>query len=283
MDSTIEFDHCREVALQPGSLFEFTSQFLPAETIPHLFAIYALKQSVCDIPHLSVDDAVKWGKLKWWGEELLADPGSPSRHPIVRALTQSGARDKLDNSLLISLVGDSVQQVDAAPDSSESAMFDRFSEIGQAEIQLELALDDAEVEPRNLKFLSAASTLFGVVSSFSPGQRSQAERLPLSSLAKYGVTGEALEQERCSNELEQIIKDMVLLGLEWYSAGFDDLLLSSSSAANNVPGLHLRLRWAMERRQLMSIQKGIAKFFTKGMRYGPVDALFAWRFLRHLK
>lgn len=281
-NSTVELDHCRELAVQPGSLFEFTSQFLQTETLEPLLVIYALKQSICSIPYQSVDDAVKWEKLKWWSEELLADPDSPARHPVVRALKQSGAREKLDNSLLFRLVSDSVQQIDAAPDGDENALFERFSEIGLTKMQLELALDDAEVETQNLKFLAAASTLFNLVCSFAPGYRSQTERLPLSFLAKYGARVEELKEERSSPELGQIIGDLVLLGLEWYSTGLDALMLPTKSPANQVPGLHLRLRWAIERRRLLSIQKDIEGFLTTGQRYGPGDAWFAWRYLRKL-
>lgn len=282
-DSTLELDYCRELALQPGSLFEFTSQFLKAEALEPLLIIYALTQSICNIPDQPIDDAVKWEKLKWWGEELLADPDSPARHPVLRAMKQSGAREKLDNSLLFSLVGESIGQIDAAPVGDKSALYERFSDIGLTQIRLELALDGAEIVSGNPKTLAAASRLFKVVSSFAPGHRSQTEHIPMSFLAKYGVRAEGLGRSGSSAELIPIFADLVSLCLEWYSTGCNDLLLSSElSPANQVPGLHLRLRWAMERRQLMNVQKNIEKFLKAGMRYGLGDAWFAWRFLRKL-
>ena len=79
--STIELDHCRELAMQPGNVFEFTSRFLPAGKQQPLLALYALRQSVSSIPHSPVDDEVKWAKLKWWSEELVADPALPPGTP----------------------------------------------------------------------------------------------------------------------------------------------------------------------------------------------------------
>ena len=46
---------------------------------------------------------------------------------------------------------------------------------------------------------------------------------------------------------------------------------------------HLQLRWAMEKRGLDIIRKDSGAFIKEGRRYGPTDAWFAWRFLRHLK
>ena len=98
--SPAEFDQCSELALLPGSLFEFTSRFLPTDQLPPLMALYALEQAVLTIPYTPVDESVKWAKLKWWSEEFSADPASSGRHPVLRALWQSGARSYLDVALL---------------------------------------------------------------------------------------------------------------------------------------------------------------------------------------
>jgi hypothetical protein len=165
--SSIEFDHCRELALLPGSVFEFTSRFVSAGKLEPLLALYALRQAVCTIPHSHVDDAVKWTKLKWWSEEIIAEPDAPSRHPVLRALWLSGAREQLDNSLLLRLVGDALSEVDVAPDADENGLFERQAELGSTEILLELALDDAEIDSQSLEFLSAATGSFRLISSFS--------------------------------------------------------------------------------------------------------------------
>ena len=96
----------------PGSLFEFTSRYVPAEHAQQLLALYAFRQAVVPIPFSAVDDTVKWAKLKWWSEELAAEPESSARHPVLRAMQQSGARDKLENSLLLRVVSDAVMQMD---------------------------------------------------------------------------------------------------------------------------------------------------------------------------
>ena len=101
--TSVEFDHCRELAMPPGSLFEFTSRFLQNDQLELLLPLYALKQAICTIPYTSVDDTVKWAKLKWWSEELLADPDSPSRHPVLRAMWQSGARAQISNAVLLGM------------------------------------------------------------------------------------------------------------------------------------------------------------------------------------
>ena len=117
--SPVEFDHCRELALLPGSVFEFTSRFLPAGKLEPLLALYALMQTIGSIPYGPADDSVKWAKLKWWSEEIVADPSESLRHPVLRALWLSGSRENLSNALLLRLVGDAISQIDAAPDGDE--------------------------------------------------------------------------------------------------------------------------------------------------------------------
>jgi len=277
--SPAQFDYCRELVLVPGSVFEFTSRFLPKDMLEPLLALYALRQAVSTIPYGPADDSVKWAKLKWWGEELLADPEASSRHPILRALWLSGARDHLTNALLLHLVGDAMAQIDVPPDSDENAMFEHLSILGATEIQLELALDDAEIDIKNLNLLAAATSAFRLISGFSAKLQSQPARLPLNLLAKYNVSATQLEQKSHLAELAQIIAELAESALGWYTKGRSDLNISPGNSACK----HLQLRWAMEQRRLESIRQDTQGFLATGKRFGPADAWFAWRFLRQLR
>jgi phytoene/squalene synthetase len=276
--SPVEFDHCRELALLPGSVFEFTSRFLPAGKLEPLLALYALRQAIGSIPYGPADDSVKWAKLKWWSEEIVADPGESLRHPVLRALWLSGSRENLGNALLLQLVGDAISQIDAAPDGDENAMFERQAETGATEIQLELALDDAEIAPQSLNFLAVATSSFRLISSFSGNQLSQTARLPLSMLAKFNVSATQLEQASYRVELTQIISQLAENTRDWFSKGISALNIEPDSSA----GTHLQLRWAMENRRLNAILKDVNGFLETVQRFGPADAWFAWRFLRKL-
>ncbi len=281
--TSVEFDHCRELAMPPGSLFEFTSRFLQSDQLEPLLPLYALKHAICAIPFTAVDDTVKWAKLKWWSEELLADPDSPSRHPVLRALWQSGARAQISNALLLSLISSAVMQIDAAPVSDEDSMLERFSTSGIPEIQVELALTGAEIDSQHLSFLAAASDLFGMVSSFAPGQHSEIERLPMNILAKYDVSPAQLQQNSSQARLSLVIAQLAEVALDWFSKGMAGLKASRADGSGADINAHLRLRWAMEKRGLDIIRKDTDAFINGGRRYGPTDAWFAWRFLRHLK
>jgi len=275
----VELEHCRELALIPGSVFEFTSRFLPKGEFEPLLAKYALKQTVSSIPKGSTDDSVKWAKLKWWSEELLADPAAPARHPVLRALWSSGARASLDNSLLLRLVSDALAQVDLAPVSDEDAMFERLAEPGGTDIQLELSLQGAEIDPQRLKLLGAATGLFSLISSFAVNHQPETAGLPLSLLAKFNVSVPELEDGAHTAELAQIIEQLAALSLAWFEEGGSGLAINPHASA----AAHLQLRWAMEQRRLIEIRRDAAGFLARGKRYGPADAWFAWRFLRKLK
>ena len=274
-----ELDHCSELALLPGSLFEFTSRFLAADQLEPLLALYALKQSVSTIPHSPVDDLVKWAKLKWWSEEFTADPVSPSRHPVLRALWRSGARDQLNNDLLQRLISNAIMQIDAIPNRDEIAMFERFAILGSTEIQLELALENADIDKQNLNYLGAASSLSHVLSGFTANRQPLIEQIPLNVLAKYNLSAAQLEQQLHPVELTQIIVQLAETGLEWFSKGLSGLVISPTNAVCT----HLQLRWAVERRHLAVIKKNASKFVDAGKHYGPADAWFAWRLVRRLR
>jgi len=276
---SVEFDHCRELVLLPGSVFEFTSRFLPPGKLEPVLALYALRQAVCSIPLSRVDDSVKWAKLKWWSEELVADPGAPSRHPVLRALWLSGARARLENAQLFHLVSDAMAQIDVVPDSDENAMLDRLAAFGTTEIRLELALDVADIDSRSLRWLAAATGMFRLISSFALNHQPEVARLPLSVLARHAVSLQQLEQRTSMVELTQIIEHLSAVALDWFSSGLSDLKIRPESAA----GQHLQLRWAMEKRRLNSIRQDARGFLETGKRYGPADAWFAWRYLRHLR
>ena len=279
----VELEFCSELAMPPGSLLEFTSRFLPADRLESLLALYAFIQAVGSIPHSAVDDSVKWAKLKWWSEELIADPDSPSRHPVLRALWLSGARKQLNNNLLLRLLHDAAMQIDAAPDRDENAMFERFAGLGSTEIQLELALDKAEIDTQNLNFLAAATRLSHMISGFSARHEFETGQLPMNVLAKYNVSAAQLEQKLYPDKLAQILEQLAEYGLDWFSKGMSGLKICQNSGKQTGTGTHLQLRWAMERRRLSVISKDASAFLDEGKNYGPADAWFAWRFLRRLK
>ncbi len=262
----------------PGSLFEFTSRYIPTACQGQLLALYALTQSVGSIPGAAVDDVVKWTKLKWWGGELVAEPASPSRHPVLRALWESGARQHLDNDLLLRLVNDAAKQIDAAPDANEKALFERLAARGETEILLELALDGIEIEGRRLACLAAASGLFAMISGFLANRRVGNLYIPLDLMAEHQLKATHFQQQPAGAELLAAISQLTDIALAWFAQG----LLGLNAAGIGATSTHLELRWAMEARLLARSSKRAASYTLTGNRYGPSDAWFAWRFCRRL-
>jgi phytoene/squalene synthetase len=277
--SQIELQHCRDAALVTGGVFEFTSRYLSSDDLEKYLALYALVQIIRAIPGAPVDDAVKWAKLKWWSDEFAAEPDSASRHPVLRVLWSSGARNKIDSVQLQALVSVSVTQVDLAPDSDVAGLFERLAFVGAASVNLELALDDAEIEPPSLALLTAASGLLSLLSGLCLQGSPEFDRIPLSVLAEYDLNATQLQTGKHQTALAQIMSQLAGSGLDWFSKGMSALV----DGPQNRVGLHLRLRWAMEKRRLEYIQNNANKCIEKGMRFGPADAWYAWRLLRKLR
>jgi len=276
--SGVELEHCKELVMVPGSLFEFTSRFIPVTRRQQLLALYALTQSVGSIPVAAVDDAVKWAKLRWWSEELVAEPTSRSRHPVVRALWKSGARRGLDNGLLLRLVNEAVLQIDAVPDADEKAMFERLSVQKEPEILLELALDGDKIETQALACLAAATGLFAMISVFLANRQAANLHLPLNLAAKYQLGKVDFAQQAPASELAAAVSQLAGKGVEWFAQGA--LLWRASGPPPTCT--HLQLRWAMEARSLARLSKRPGSYLRTGNRYGLTDAWFAWRFCRGL-
>lgn len=262
----------------PGSLFEFTSRYVPAEQAQQLLALYALRQSVVPIPFSAIDDTVKWAKLKWWSEELAAEPESSARHPVLRAMQQSGARDKLENSLLLRLVSDAVMQMDELPDADTDKLYTRLSALGETDILLELALTGVEVDAQNVHSLALATGLFAVVSGFGVNYPDKIRFLPLEMLARHQISAARLQQNPPVAELVAMLTELAGAGVDAFAKGVSVSWLNNSTAVST----HLKLRWAMEARRLAWIQKNTTQIFGKAESYGPSDAWFAWKFCRRL-
>jgi len=271
--TAVELEHCREAAIIQGGLFEFTSRYLSPDRFEEYLALYALMQVLELIPSAHIDEAVIWAKLKWWSEELAAEPDSVSRHPVLRALWASGARVKIDDSLLQALLNRSISRIDIAPDSDENDMFERLATLGASTIESELALDEALFSKQCVRSMTAASGMFDVLSGFAKDGQPQFDRIPLNKLAELNLSAAQLEQQPA--QLTNAVAQLAGLGLDWYSHGLQSLQETSA-------GAHLQLRWAMENRCLRKIKKNTAGFIAKGYRYGPADAWFAWRFMRRL-
>ena len=279
--TAVELAHCRELALIPGSVFEFSSRFLPADRFEEYLALYALLQTIHLIPAAHVDDDVIRAKLKWWSEELAAEPDSVSRHPVLRALWNAGARKKIDDALLQGLVQRSVSCIDMTPDGDENDMFARLAALGSNAVELEFALDGLTIDGITIdkgcvEHLGAASGIFNILSGFGKSDQPEYDRIPLSILAEFNIS--SLQLVKHATERAQIMTRLAGLGLDWFSQGIACLDLTKKSRA----GKHLRLRWAMESRQLKKIKKNAAGFVKSGNPYGPTDAWFAWRFMRGL-
>jgi phytoene/squalene synthetase len=263
-----------------GSLFEFTSRFVPAGQLRQLLSVYALIQTVSSIPLAIADDSVKWAKLKWWAEELAADPASPARHPILRAMLDSGAREKLDNSLLQKLVSDAVMQMDVLPDADKTTLLERLAVQGESNIALELALADlaiADLEGDSVSLNSCAlgTGLFNMISAIRDNYREKIHFLPLDMLAEQRVSASSLQQFPPSPALLNIISQLAGFAVEAYDKG-----LAGLSASGSEFPTYLNLRWAMELRCLKRIRKNPERFFVKGKNVGPTDAWFAWIYCR---
>lgn len=260
--------------MPPGGLFEVSSRFIDAQQRVRLLALYALKQSISLIPLSSTDDTVKWAKLKWWGEELCADLSAPERHPVLRALYHSGARQRLNDNLLLRLVTDAVAQIDTFPDAHSHELVERLASISETDILLELALSDATISDTLLKPMSEAMGIYWLVSLLLNDYPNKTQLLPLDWLAEFQVQTADLKSHPPAPELLAMLERLAGQGTQAFQTGFDAI---GEKQLTLIPE-HLRLRWSLEARFLERVRKNTPRHFSQKSKYGFSDVWFAWRF-----
>ncbi len=274
--SSAELEHCKELAMPPGCLFEVSSRFISEEQTARLLATYALGQSISLIPLSTADDTVKWAKLKWWSEELSADGSAPERHPVLRAMHHSGARQQLDNNLLLRLVADAVAQIDAFPVADSHDLIERMANISETDILLESALSEVAISDALLQPMSKAMGIYSLVGLLLNDYPNKTQLLPLDWLAEFQVRAGALQVQPPIPELIGMIARLAGQGTAAFQTGFD------SEGGKQLPQTpkHLRLRWSLESRCLARIAKNAEHYFSRKSAYGLSDVWFAWRFCR---
>lgn len=92
---------CEQLACAAGTEFEGVHRFIPAAHEPRLLALEALFRSLRDIPLSVSDPSVGLAKLGWWQQELALAPTRGSQHPVVRALADTGALDRLEQDQFV--------------------------------------------------------------------------------------------------------------------------------------------------------------------------------------
>lgn len=274
--SSVEIEHCKELAMPPGSLFEVSSRFITREQAVRLLAMYALRQSISLIPLSTMDDTVKWAKLKWWSEELCADESAPERHPVLRALYHSGARQRLDNSLLLRLVSDAVLQIDAFPEADSDDLIERLAGFSETDILMESALSDVTISDTLLKPMSQATGIYWLLVLLLNDYPNKTQLLPLDWLAEFQVKPADLKKPPPVPELINMVARLASQGAETFRAGFN---AEDGKYLSQAPK-HLHLRWALEARGLARIAKNAQRHFSQKSAYGLSDVWFAWRFCR---
>lgn len=274
--SSVELEHCKELVMSPGSLFEVSSRFIGSELTAQLLAVYALRKSIGSIPLSTIEDTAKWIKLKWWSEELCAEPAAPERHPVLRALQHSGARQRLSKSLLLSMVSDAVEQIGSFPDARSHDLIERLAATAEIDIMSEAALGEVEVGETLMKPMSQATGIYALVTMLLSDYPNKIQLLPLDWLAEFQVRPADLKGRPPAVELISMVSRLAGQGAKAFRAGF---AAGEAGQLSQVPK-HLRLRWSLEARCLERVTQNTVRLFSLKSSYGLSDTWFAWRFCR---
>ena len=227
---------CWEQVLRTNRLFRVSHVFAPPDLADRLLALHALFSVVEQICSAHSDDEVARHKLNWWRLECLHHDLNDSRHPVIRELVRTGARDGLDRQCLAGLLDGAEGRLDEPGPANAEELKTRCQQLSRPQLEMEARV--CGIEERELDWspeLASCSGLMQLIRESSGENSSESYRwLPLSLRAKHGVNRDDVLHKPRSEPVAELFTEMMNIGIEWGVEG------SRQRENHSVPRSQLR-------------------------------------------
>ena len=215
-----EVRFCWEQVLRTNRLFRISRVFAPTDRAGQLLPLYALFGSVEELCSEHTDVDVAQRKLDWWRTEIARLGGQGSDHPILRQLVQSGAHETLGSDSLARMFDDAESRLDPKSPKDIDDLRMRCLAVSHPRFELELSLWGAT--PMAPQTLDAVAASCGLAQIMREAARRPAGSkywwLPLSMLARHGVSRTDLETGPLSPQVRALFEDILAEDRDWCRA-----------------------------------------------------------------
>lgn len=224
----VDQQFCWEQVVRIRPTFRYSYLYAGKEISARLLALYAMFSSIEELHCRIGDENVARVKLGWWHQQLLGEQFGISDHPVTRQLFRTGAITIGARDDLQSMLKTAITRLDAAAPADEHELKSMCIEIGLYQMRLEFGLQ-GENEPYAGQ--ESACAVNGLVQLLRESSRTQKEPwwwVPLSYLAREGLSRVALERITQREAASQIMMRICELGLSWAQAGLIQFPQSTS-------------------------------------------------------
>jgi len=247
---------CREQVLAVRPLFRVSCSYIPQEYYDGIMALHALFSVLEDTVSNYTDEAVARARLAWWQQELLGPESTNSQHPITRQLHRAVLinPDSLVN--FGALIKCSLDRLEAGPTADTNALKTLCTRIGNSPMRLELRLaGEHGEETADMDALKTANGLVQLIRESNRGPSSGYWWVPLSLLARYGISRSDLNAGCNPGPAKQLIMEICQLGLSWGQTGFQQHDGKKTEINRDVSQRHWRALSVLHLAQLRRLQK----------------------------
>lgn len=275
-------DFCWERVLKSNRQFRVSHLFAPDEFAGQILALHALFASIDQLNSGAGDEFVARRKLEWWRSELRPGNISKSNHPVLSCLVETGAATSLPVTDLDAFLDTAEVRLNARAPADHEGLEQLCHLIYQPRIQLECALSNQNHQfVGGLREMAQAGGLLQLMRESDARKEDAFWWIPLSLLARHGVSRAGLGEDRDSELARGVFQDVLGYGIQTDSSR--TALRQDSEAPS--PGLvHLQVMALLQARLLGQLRKKRPSSYQLELnRWRVSDLLAAWNAARRFK
>ncbi len=268
---TPERTACEELACTPRGEFAGVQRFIPAVHEPQLLAFEALFCSLRDIPVSVSDPSVGLAKLGWWQKELAQAATGGSQHPVVRAMIETGALDRLDPDCFNAYLHGLMMQLHDNCLNTTAELEATLRDTAGKEAQLLMG----STPPAAMTGAACAARLLELLRALSDTDREHVW-LPMDLMARHSVsrTAGGADDSRAA-----LVHDLAELAGQWRNA---DQVLRQCTDNKGAGCAFIALRDGLVAKRLGQAMQMPAGFLTQDHRPRFGEVLATWNRARQL-
>ena len=261
--------YCLELAELGNPLFRLSRVFA-GEQQELLTAVYAFFASVQFIGSSIQEEDVARHKVSWWQNECRPENLAVSNHPVLRELERLRGEAACHDQMRLILAG-AERRLEKVPPSDESTFTALCREIGEPLVDMERSVGGSELSRQSdLDDLVLRRGLWSLIcESFGPKGRGETWWLPMSLLARAGLSREQLS----SNPSDSACRELYIMVYKY--ANKNSLDIDISSFNQYVTHLLVLDSLIVKRLNVLS-QKAPAAYPSWVQKTGVSDLVKAW-------
>lgn len=229
--------YCEQKAAESGSSFYHSFRFLPPDRRRAIVALYAFCREVDDAVDDTVDASVARIKLEWWRSQVAAIFGGAPQHPVAQALQPVVKTFNLPQEHFEAVIDGMTMDLDfdRYPDY---ALLERYCDrvAGVVGLMSAQIFGYSDVSTRTYaRDLGIAFQLTNIIRDVGEDARRGRVYLPQDEMARFGVTGAELLQERVTPAFKALMAFQVQRARKFYEKAF--AALPAVDRRSQRPGL----------------------------------------------